>query len=54
MVLIDKIYSYTQKLNYKIQFHHCFSHQKQPQDKSSLEYFIWKGNFEADKLAKHA
>lgn len=51
--LIQEIYSYIKNPKYKdkIQFFHCLSHQKEPQNKISLEYFIWKGNFEADKLA---
>jgi hypothetical protein len=53
--IVEEIYSYIQNPKYKdkIQFFHCLSHQKQPRDKLSLEYFIWKGNFEADKLAKN-
>jgi ribonuclease HI len=51
--LIQEIYSYINNPKYKdkIQFFHCLSHQKEPLNKVSLEYFIWKGNFEADKLA---
>ena len=35
-----------------IKFMHIHSHQKEPKNKHSLEHFLWKGNYIADKLAK--
>lgn len=32
-------------------FRHCRSHQREPEDKSSHEHFVWDGNRMADRLA---
>lgn len=47
--LIKKLYTLT-KL-YPINYYHVKSHQKEP-DKDSEEWLKWKGNMEADGLAK--
>lgn len=49
--LIIKLYYYSKNLN--IKYKHINSH-KNPPDKSSDEYYIWYGNFMADKLAVSA
>jgi ribonuclease HI len=35
-----------------VEFKHVRSHQKQPNNKLSFEYYLWYGNNMADKLAK--
>jgi ribonuclease HI len=47
--LIKKIYGKVILNN--IKFQHCNSHTKEPDNKTSIEYKIWYGNFIADKLA---
>ena len=41
-------------LNLNIEFIHVRSHKAEPKDKKSKEYFMWFGNYMADKLATDA
>jgi ribonuclease HI len=50
--IIQKIYYLY--LNFNIEFIHVRSHKAEPKDKNSKEYFIWFGNYMADKLATDA
>jgi ribonuclease HI len=50
--LIQSILQYMENIkesSNEITFKHIFSHQKEPIDKKSLEYFLWKGNDICDK-----
>lgn len=38
--------------NAQIKFNHVFSHTQQPEDTSSLKYFLWKGNNMVDENIK--
>jgi hypothetical protein len=38
-----------EKENIEINFKHIFSHTKCPEEKDSLQYFLWKGNDIVDK-----
>lgn len=49
---IDNILNACYKMNINIQFQHIRSHKTEPKDKSSLNYLLWKGNYDADILAK--
>ena len=49
--LIIELYNLYNK--YDIRFIHVRSHQKEPNDKNSIEYYKWYGNDMADKLAKN-
>ena len=46
--LVKKLYYLTRNIN--VEFRHCRSHQKEPK-KDDINYNIWFGNNEADKLA---
>lgn len=48
---IDIILNLLKKNNIKIYFYHVKSHQIEPRKKTK-QYFIWQGNFIADKLSK--
>lgn len=48
--IIKTIYNYY--LNYKIRFVHVNSHMPEPNPKYTPKWMIWKGNDNADKLAK--
>tara|TARA_B100000686_G_scaffold334381_1_gene401532 strand:+ start:596 stop:1423 length:828 start_codon:yes stop_codon:yes gene_type:complete len=50
--LIIKITDLLDKLPFDIQFKHQRSHQTTPHDIHSFEYFLWRGNDMADKLAR--
>jgi len=50
--LIIKITNLLDKLPFDIQFKHQRSHQTTPHDIHSFEYFLWRGNDMADKLAR--
>jgi ribonuclease HI len=50
--LIKTLYKLTNK--YKVSYVHVNSHLKEPTDKTSIEYFKWYGNDQADKLANLA
>ncbi len=50
--LIKKLYNLVNKNNVK--FIHVRSHQKEPKNKDSDEWFIWHGNKMADELAFNA
>jgi ribonuclease HI len=50
--LIKKLYNLVNKNN--IKFIHVRSHQKEPHDKQSNEWFMWHGNKMADELAFNA
>ena len=41
------------QLKKKVEFIHIRSHQTEPRDKLSDEYFIWYGNHQADLLASY-
>lgn len=43
--LLDQIQN-----NYSVEFKHIRSHKKEPLNKTSEEYFLWKGNDKVDKL----
>lgn len=49
--LVKKIYYYS--INFKIEFKHVRSHQKEP-TKDDPNYYIWYGNKMADELATNA
>lgn len=47
-VLIESIINLIYKCNLKIEYKHIYSHQAEPYDKESFEYFLWNGNKEVD------
>jgi len=50
LILIKKLYELYSQQN--IEFIHVRSHQKEPENKKTSEYFKWIGNNIADELAK--
>lgn len=53
--IIKAILEFKNKLaqtDIKISFHHVFSHTQQPEDKSSLQYYLWNGNNIVDENIK--
>ena len=49
--LIQDIMSVLGEIKKDVSFEHVRSHQKEPRDKTSLEYILWRGNDMADRLA---
>ncbi len=53
--IIRKIdYFLNENTNKKFSFHHINSHEKEPTEKDTIEYFLWNGNDNADRLATSA
>ena len=50
--LIQQLYILTK--TYPVEYIHVKSHKKEPINKKTLEWKIWKGNYMADKYAKNA
>jgi ribonuclease HI len=47
--LIQKLYEYVNK--YNVKFKHTYSHKNAPENKDSEDYYMWYGNYMADKNA---
>ena len=51
IIQLDNLINECQKL-FTIKFIHVKAHRKKPKDKHSHSYFLWYGNYNADKLAR--